>query len=96
MVNDEFEWDDAKALENKANHGVTFESATLVFRDVFGVGWIDDREDYGEERGIRIGMAKDKLLFVAYTERGERKRIISARNAEKPEQDSYYQQNSGE
>jgi uncharacterized DUF497 family protein len=34
------------------------------------------------------------LLFVAYTERGERTRIISARRATKHEQDFYFQQNA--
>jgi uncharacterized DUF497 family protein len=33
MQNDEFEWDDAKAKRNQAQHGVTFELATLTFRD---------------------------------------------------------------
>jgi uncharacterized DUF497 family protein len=93
MINDEFEWDDAKALANKAKHGVSFESATRAFRDVFALGFLDDREDYGEERWIRIGMAGDKLLHVAYTERSKRKRIISARAAEKEEHDFYFQQN---
>ena len=93
MVNDAFEWDDAKALANQTKHGVTFDSATLAFRDVFGIGFLDDREDYGEERWIRIGMAASKLLCVVYTERAERKRIISARPVEKAEHDFYYQQN---
>ncbi len=39
-------------------------------------------------------MVQGTLLFVAYTERGERVRIIMARRATKHEQDDYYQQNS--
>jgi uncharacterized DUF497 family protein len=93
MVNEQFEWDDDKALANEEKHGVSFLSATLAFRDVFGVGLLDDREDYGEERWIRIGMAEERLLFVAYAERDERKRLISARLAARMEQDFYYQQN---
>lgn len=96
MVNDNFEWDDAKALANKAKHGVAFESAALAFRDVFGLGLLDDREDYGEERWIRLGTANGVLLYVSYTERADRKRIISAREAERVEQDFYYQQNISE
>ncbi len=38
-------------------------------------------------------MVEGALLFVSYTERGERIRIISARRATKHEQDDYYQQN---
>ena len=92
MRTDQFEWDDAKASANTAKHGVAFETAILVFRDLFAVGFLDDREDYGEERWIRIGMADGTLLFVAYTERGERKRIVSARRAERAEQDFYFRQ----
>jgi uncharacterized DUF497 family protein len=32
-MNDGFEWDEAKAAENYAKHGVAFEMATAVFRD---------------------------------------------------------------
>jgi uncharacterized DUF497 family protein len=34
------------------------------------------------------------VLFVAYTERGDRIRIISARRATQNEQDDYFRQNS--
>lgn len=55
---------------------------------------LDDREDYGEERFVVIGMAKGQVvLFVAYTERDERIRIISARRATEYEKDDYFRQN---
>ena len=42
-----------------------------------------------------IGMAEGNiLLFVAYTERDERIRIISARRATLNEQEDYFQQNA--
>jgi uncharacterized DUF497 family protein len=48
-----------------------------------------------EERFVIIGVAVGKvLLFVAYTEREERIRIISARRATQYEQDDYFQQNA--
>lgn len=93
MRNDDFEWDDTKAATNFVDHGVSFERACLVFSDPFAVGEIDDREDYGEERFTVVGMVEGVLIFVAYTERGTRLRIISARRAVKHEQDDYYQQN---
>jgi len=65
-----------------------------VFRDIFAVEWIDDREDYSEERVNILGMCDGVLLHVTYTERGERIRLISARRAEKHEQDYYYSENS--
>jgi len=54
----------------------------------------DDREDYDEERVNLLGMCDGVLLHVTYTERGERIRLISARRAEKHEQDYYYSENS--
>lgn len=90
-----FEWDEAKAKSNFRAHGVSFELAKTVFEDAFAVDRIDNREAYGEERFVIIGMAEGQvLLFVAYTERGERTRIISARRATKHEQDFYFQQNA--
>jgi uncharacterized DUF497 family protein len=96
MIDEKFEWDDDKALENLKKHEVSFESARRVFDDVFGVGYLDDREDYGEERWIRLGMVSGTILFVVYTERSDRKRIISAREAVKMEIDHYYMQNASE
>jgi uncharacterized protein len=76
-------------------HGVSFELATKVFRDAFAIERLDDREDYGEERFVIVGMAEeDVLLFVAFVERGDRIRIISARRATQDEQDDYFRQNA--
>jgi uncharacterized DUF497 family protein len=54
----EFEWHGAKAEANFETHGVRFELAQTVFKDPFAVELLDDREDYGEERFIIIGMAE--------------------------------------
>lgn len=91
----EFEWRDAKAEANFEAHGVSFDLAKTVFKDPFAVERLDDREDYGEERLIIIGRAAGGVvLFVAYAERGEHIRIISARRATQHEQDDYFQQNA--
>ncbi len=91
----EFEWHDAKAEANLQAHGVGFDLAKTVFKDPFAVERLDDREDYGEERFVIIGAAEGNVvLFVAYTERGDRIRIISARRATQNEQDDYFRQNS--
>ena len=92
-LDDEFEWDEDKNAANYAKHGVSFEQARLVFEDAFAVEEYDVRADYGEERFTIAGMVEDVLIFVAYTERGDRVRIISARRATAHEQDDYYQQN---
>ena len=90
----EFEWDDAKAARNLRDHGVSFAQATAAFGDPFAVEWIDDRRAYGEERVNLLGMCEGVILHVTYTERGQRIRIISARRAERHEQDDYYRQNA--
>ena len=73
----EFEWGNAKAEANLRAHGVSFELAKTVFQDPFAIERLDDRQDYGEERFVTVGMAEGNVvLFVAYTERGGRMRII--------------------
>lgn len=88
-----FEWDAEKAAGNVRKHGVSFEQAALAFDDLFSVEWIDTREDYGEERSILLGRSRGELLAVAYTERGDRIRIISAHKAAKHEIDKYFHEN---
>jgi hypothetical protein len=74
---------------------VSFDLAKTVFKDPFAIERLDDREEHGEERFVIIGAAEGRvLLFVAYTEREERIRIISARRATQNEQDDYFRQNA--
>jgi uncharacterized protein len=64
-----------------------------AFRDLFAVEWIDVAQDTSEERYGMISMVENRLLFVAYTMRGERIRIISARKAEPYERRRYHDEN---
>jgi len=89
-----FEWDPKKAASNLTDHKVSFEQAAIACRDPFAVEWIDDREDYDEERSGLLGLYGREVLYVAYTERGDNIRIIMARPAEKHEQHRYYRQNA--
>ena len=66
-----------------------------VFKDLFAIEWLDDREDYGEDRYVIIGMVDNHLLYVAYAMRGEAIRIISARGAEPHERRQYHEDNGG-
>jgi uncharacterized DUF497 family protein len=91
-MSDNFEWDDEKALANFAKHGVSFQAARDVFRDPFAIDLADDRFDYREARHIVIGMAQGRLLFVAYTMRQDKTRLISARAAEPQERRWYHEQ----
>ncbi len=49
-----------------------------MFRDPFALDWLDESEEHGEDRYAIIGIAEGRLLYVAYTMRGETIRIISA------------------
>jgi len=91
MRDDEFEWDDRKAANNLARHGVGFETARDVFDDAQAIEIEDRRWNYGEDRYVMIGMAGQQLLAVAYTFRGQRVRIISARRAEPFERRLYHE-----
>ena len=87
----EFTWDPVKAAQNLADHGVSFEAARDAFKDPFALEWLDDRDDYGEARYVIIGMVEERLLYVAYTMRGETIRLISARGAEPHERRQYHE-----
>lgn len=93
MQDESFEWDDVKAAANWRAHGVSFEMARDVFKDVFALEWVDDRQGSAEERFAAVGMVEGRLLFVAYTMRGDRVRIISARKAESYERRRYHDEN---
>ena len=93
MNDDDFEWEQAKAAQNYADHGVSFEVAKQVFRDPFATERLDDREDYGEGRYCIIGMVDGRVLCVIYTLRNGTIRIISARGAEPHERRRYHEDN---
>lgn len=94
MMAPEFEWDADKEAANLQKHGVSFAQAAVAFSDPFAVDWIDDRQDYGEERVILLGMTDGQVLTVVYTERETCIRIISARRATRYEQEIYICENS--
>jgi uncharacterized DUF497 family protein len=84
------EWDDDKNETNKREHNISFETAQYVFADPQRLERFDRSEnnDSGEERWQTLGKV-GAVLFVVYTERGENKRIITARAADKSERRSY-------
>jgi len=94
VSDDDFEWDEAKAAENDARHGVSFDTAKKVFKDPFAIERLDDREDYGEDRFNIFGMVEGRLLFVVYTLRNGTIRLISARGAEPHEKRKYHEDNA--
>jgi len=84
-----FEWDDEKARRNVSKHGITFASATAVFRDAWHMEEPDAR-DYSEHRHIAIGIADALTLVVVFTSRGDSIRLISARKAARHELTRYW------
>jgi uncharacterized protein len=88
------EWDDAQAAQNYADHGVSFDAAKEVFKDPFAIERLDDREDYGEDRYVILGMVDGRLLCFVYTLRNGAIRIISARGAEAHERRRYHEDNA--
>ena len=86
-----YEWDERKRRANVKKHGIDFIDIPEVF-DGDVVILPDERFDYGESRFIVIGILKSQVIVVAYTERGENIRIISARKATKNEQIYYFQE----
>jgi uncharacterized DUF497 family protein len=86
----QFEWDPAKAAENLAKHGVSFEEAATVFRDTLSATGTDPDHSVGEERFIIFGVSTSgRLLVVAHTEQRDIIRIISARLAAPGERTIY-------
>ena len=78
----EFEWDEDKAKTNISKHNVDFKEASTVFNDMFAHYSYDPDHSIIEDRFILIGYStKNRLLFVSYTERNEKIRIISSRLA---------------
>mgnify|MGYP003316997870 CR=1 FL=1 len=87
-----FEWDEEKNKLNQQKHRVSFEIASYVFDDENYIEMFDFEHSIDEDRYIAIGMVKD-ILFVVFTERKEKIRIISARLATEEERRIYYDQN---
>ncbi|HEY0511956.1 MAG TPA: BrnT family toxin [Thermoanaerobaculia bacterium] len=85
-----FEWDPAKAAENLHKHGVSFEEASSVFFDSLSATGRDPDHSLAEKRLVTFGLASTgRLLTVSHTERGQRIRIISAREATRAERKLY-------
>ena len=92
-----YEWDENKNESNLEKHGLSFETASLVFDDPNSLS-IPDRIENGEERWQTIGMIENiVIVMVAHTIKLETDtqeeiiRIISARKATRAERQKYEQ-----
>ena len=87
---DEFEWDARKASVNRRKHGINFADATAVFEDERALTVPDPITAVDETRMLTLGRdAMGRVLVVAYTSRGDRIRLISARRATPGERRQY-------
>ena len=86
-----FDWDERKNQSNLAKHGFDFADACRIFNLPIVVE-LDEREDYGEERYVGIGLLDGRVVVVVYTEPDEETvRIISLRKALSYERKRYEQ-----
>jgi uncharacterized DUF497 family protein len=86
-----FEWDASKAEYNRVKPGVSFKEAETAFADDLPLILPDDIHSWDEFREFMLARSvTGRLLAIAYTMRGERRRIISARLAGEDEARSYY------
>ena len=86
----DFEWDSAKARENRQRHGVSFLEASTVLDDPLARSYRDPDHSWDEDRSITLGRSRwQRVLVVIHTDRGEITRIISARPASPRERRHY-------
>jgi uncharacterized DUF497 family protein len=87
------EFDPAKNAANPANlakHGVSLALACELDWESALV-WLDERFEYGELRIIALAPKSKILYYVAFVNRGEVRRIISLRRANRREVRRYVQ-----
>lgn len=86
-------WDENKDEINRKKHGVRFKRAAEVFLDDNRIEDFDEPHSDYEERYRILGKV-DNILVVICTDRQEKTRLISARRANKFEEEEYYGQYS--
>jgi hypothetical protein len=88
-----FVWDASKNRANQRKHGVWFEEAQTAFLDENAQVYLDPDHSEAEDRFILFGMSFSlRVLVVCHCDReGDLLiRIISARKADKREQEDYW------
>lgn len=81
----EFEWDKGNIDKNK-KHNVKDKEAEEVFFDENKVIYKDTLNSKHEDRFVVLGKTReDRLLYVVFTKRGKKIRIISGRDINRKE-----------
>ena len=81
----QFTWHEPKRQANLKKHGMDFADAAQVFAGPTFT-FEDDREDYGEQRWVTLGLLGEKVVVIVHTETEDEIRVISMREADKDEQ----------
>lgn len=85
----QFEWDEAKNLDNIRKHEIDFADVPEIFEGPMLIE-LDDRFDYGEDRWFGIGFLGNGVAVVVWPERHQDIiRIISARRANRYERQKF-------
>ncbi len=85
-----FEWDEHNATKNWEAHRVSAKECEDLFFQSPLVVEDDPRHSAQEERYYALGQTvAGRLLFVAFTIRGDRIRVISARDMSRKEREVY-------
>ena len=90
----EFEWNKRKAASNQKKHGVSFDEARTAFFDEGAIQYFDPDHSDEEERFILLGLSlRPQVLVVChcFKESETVVRIISARKADKVEEQAYWE-----
>jgi hypothetical protein len=82
------EFDPTKDASNWLKHGVSLAMAAELDWDAAWV-WVDERVDYNEMRMIALAPKTEILYCVAFVDRGDVRRIISLRRANRREVKHY-------
>src|SRR4029077_13036929 len=78
---EEFEWDENNQLKNWEKHGVRISESEEIFFDSKAMLFYDEAHSGDEERHYILGKTQaGRHLFVAFTIRGKKIRVISARD----------------
>ena len=84
-----FIWHEPKRQDNLKKHGLDFADAERVFAGLTFT-FEDDREAYGEQRWVTLGLLGEKVGVIVHTETEEEIRVISMREADKNEQHLFF------
>lgn len=82
MIAMRYRWDEKKRQADLKKHGLDFAGPLVLIED--------QRENYGEQHMIGIGLLDCLVVLIVHVESDDEIRIISMRKADSDETDLYY------